>query len=137
MFSKILIANRGEIACRIMRTAHDLGIKTVAVYSDADAKAQHVQMADEAVWLGGSAPAESYLDGWKVLQALYVVVPKQCIRAMAFCRKTRFAELCAEHNLVLLVHRFAIEVMGSKSAAKQAMQATQVPMLPAIMKRTK
>ena len=61
MFSKILIANRGEIACRIMRTAHDLGIKTVAVYSDADAKAQHVQMADEAVWLGGSAPAESYL----------------------------------------------------------------------------
>ena len=69
MFSKILIANRGEIACRIMRTAHDLGIKTVAVYSDADAKAQHVQMADEAVWLGGSAPAESYLDGWKVLQS--------------------------------------------------------------------
>ena len=58
MFSKILIANRGEIACRVMRTAHGLGIKTVAVYSDADAKAQHVQTADEAIWIGGSAPAE-------------------------------------------------------------------------------
>ena len=63
MFSKILVANRGEIACRVMRTAHALGIQTVAVYSDADVNAQHVKMADEAFWLGASSPSESYLDG--------------------------------------------------------------------------
>ena len=132
MFSKILIANRGEIACRIMRTAHDLGIKTVAVYSDADAKAQHVQMADEAVWLGGSAPAESYLDGWKVLQAALRSGAEAVHPGYGFLSENAaFAELCAEHNLVFIGPPVkAIEVMGSKSAAKQAMQAAQVPMLP-------
>ncbi len=61
MFKKILIANRGEIACRIIRTARKMGVKTVAVYSDADANAQHVKMADESVRLGGTTAAESYL----------------------------------------------------------------------------
>ena len=69
MFSKILIANRGEIACRVIVTARRLGIATVAVYSDADAGARHVEMADESVHIGGSAPAESYLDAGKVLDA--------------------------------------------------------------------
>ena len=132
MFSKILIANRGEIACRVMRTAHGLGIKTVAVYSDADAKAQHVQMADEAIWIGGSAPAESYLDAQKVLQAALRSGAEAVHPGYGFLSENAaFAELCAEYNIVFIGPPVsAIQVMGSKSAAKQAMQAAQVPMLP-------
>ncbi|MBL4838219.1 MAG: acetyl/propionyl-CoA carboxylase subunit alpha, partial [Kordiimonadaceae bacterium] len=69
MFKKILIANRGEIACRVIKTAREMGIKTVAVYSDADADALHVEMADEAVHIGPAAAAESYLIADKILQA--------------------------------------------------------------------
>lgn len=63
MFTKLLIANRGEIACRIIKTAHAMGVRTVALYSDADKEARHVAMADESFYLGGSAPADSYLKG--------------------------------------------------------------------------
>ena len=69
MFEKILIANRGEIACRVMKTARKMGIKTVAVYSDADADALHVQMADEAVHIGAAPSAESYLVMDRIIQA--------------------------------------------------------------------
>src|SRR5246127_2827799 len=69
MFKKILIANRGEIACRIIRTAHRMGIATVAVYSDADAEALHVQMADEAIRIGPAPSAESYLDIERIVEA--------------------------------------------------------------------
>ena len=69
MFEKILVANRGEIACRVIKTARAMGIKTVAVYSDADASALHVRMADEAVHIGGAASAESYLRADRILQA--------------------------------------------------------------------
>ena len=69
MFKKILIANRGEIACRIIRTARDMGIRTVAVYSDADAKALHVRQADEAVHIGPSPARESYLVGERIIAA--------------------------------------------------------------------
>ena len=69
MFTKILIANRGEIACRVIATAHKMGIKTVAVYSDADAQAKHVQVCDEAVHIGGSAPKDSYLHGETIVEA--------------------------------------------------------------------
>ena len=69
MFDKILIANRGEIACRVMETAQKMGVSCVAVYSDADASAKHAQMADEAVHIGGAAPAESYLKGDVIIQA--------------------------------------------------------------------
>ena len=69
MFDKILIANRGEIACRVIETAHKMGVACVAVYSDADAAAKHVQMADEAVHIGGAAPADSYLRGDVIIQA--------------------------------------------------------------------
>ncbi|MGR3676976.1 MAG: biotin carboxylase N-terminal domain-containing protein, partial [Paracoccaceae bacterium] len=69
MFNRILIANRGEIACRIMETARKLGVQTVAVYSDADKRAKHVAMADRAVHIGGPAPADSYLKGDLIIQA--------------------------------------------------------------------
>ena len=69
MFNKILIANRGEIACRVAATARRMGIKTVAVYSDADAQAKHVQVCDEAVHIGGSAPKDSYLRWEKLIAA--------------------------------------------------------------------
>ncbi|MFM8844816.1 MAG: biotin carboxylase N-terminal domain-containing protein, partial [Gammaproteobacteria bacterium] len=69
MFKKILVANRGEIACRIAATARRLGVRTVAVYSDADANARHVQACDEAVHVGGNAPAESYLQWRRIIEA--------------------------------------------------------------------
>ena len=68
MFQKILIANRGEIACRVIRSAKKLGIATVAVYSDADANAQHVKLADEAIYIGESPAAQSYLQGERIIQ---------------------------------------------------------------------
>ena len=132
MFAKILIANRGEIACRVIRTANALGIKTVAVYSDADAQALHVQMADEAVHLGANAPAESYLDGQKIIAAAMLTGAQAVHPGYGFLSENAdFAELCASQGVVFIgppVH--AIKVMGSKSAAKQAMQEAQVPLLP-------
>ena len=73
MISSLLIANRGEIACRIMRTCRALGVRSIAVYSDADARAKHVRDADEAVWIGGAAATESYLDGDTLIAAAKAV----------------------------------------------------------------
>ena len=72
MFKKILIANRGEIACRVIRTAKRMGINTVAVYSDADARAPHVKLADEAVWLGPPPASESYLKAELILSLIHI-----------------------------------------------------------------
>lgn len=88
MFNKILIANRGEIACRIIRTARSLGVRTVALFSDADRHAAHVAMADEAFYLGGSAPADSYLKGDAIIDIAKPVAPRRSTRVMVFCRKT-------------------------------------------------
>jgi len=87
MFDKILIANRGEIACRIIRSCHKMGIRTVAVYSDADARALHVQLADEACRIGESPPSESYLRIDNLLEAAKNMVRRQYIRVTDFCRK--------------------------------------------------
>ena len=81
MFKKILIANRGEIACRVIRTAKQMGIATVAVYSEADADALHVRSADEAIAIGGSASSESYLVIEKILDAIKKLAPKLFIQA--------------------------------------------------------
>lgn len=90
MFDKILIANRGEIACRVMETARAMGVKTVAVYSDADRGAKHVAMADEACHIGtGPAPADSYLLGDEIIAIAQSTGAQRSIRAMAFFRKTR------------------------------------------------
>lgn len=132
MFTKILIANRGEIACRVMRTAAKLGIKTVAVYSDADADALHVQMADEAVHIGGSAPADSYLLFDRVIAAAKLTGAQAIHPGYGFLSEnSAFCQRCAENNLVFIGPPVgAIEAMGSKSAAKQLMETAGVPLLP-------
>lgn len=132
MFSKILIANRGEIACRVMRTAKHLGIRTVAVYSDADRSALHVSMADEAVHIGGPAPADSYLQAQRVIQAAKDTGSQAIHPGYGFLSENaEFCRLCAESNLVFIGPPVgAIEAMGSKSAAKQIMEQAGVPLLP-------
>jgi len=132
MFSKLLIANRGEIACRVIKTARALGIHTIAVYSDADREARHVRMADEAVHIGGSAPAESYLDMEKVLTAARDTGAQAVHPGYGFLSENAaFSQRCAEFDVQFIGPPVkAIEIMGSKSAAKQAMEAAGVPILP-------
>ena len=132
MFSKILIANRGEIACRVIRTARKLGINTVAVYSDADAAALHVQMADEAVHIGGSSPAESYLNMQSVIDAALRTGAEAIHPGYGFLSENAgFSNLCGQHDIIFIgPNTHAIEIMGSKSAAKQKMETAAVPLLP-------
>ncbi len=132
MFSKILIANRGEIACRIIRTARAMGVKTVAVYSDADATAQHVLLADEAVHIGGSASRDSYLKGDRVLAAALQTGAQAVHPGYGFLSENaQFSELCSANGVVFIGPPVgAIEAMGSKSAAKQIMEQAGVPLVP-------
>lgn len=132
MFSKILIANRGEIACRIIRTARAMGIKTVAVYSDADATAQHVLLADEAVHIGSSASRDSYLKGDTVLAAALQTGAQAVHPGYGFLSENaQFSELCSANGVVFIGPPVgAIEAMGSKSAAKQIMEQAGVPLVP-------
>ena len=132
MFDKILVANRGEIACRIMRTANKLGVGTVAVFSEADAGALHVQLADEAVYLGGSAPAESYLNMHKVIAAALQTSAQAIHPGYGFlAENAAFCTLCNEHGLTFIgPPPLAIATMGSKSAARRAMLEIGLPLLP-------
>ena len=131
-FRKILIANRGEIACRVIRTAKKLGIRTVAVYSDADATALHVKMADEAVHIGGSMPAESYLLMDRIIAAAKKTGSEAIHPGYGFLSEnSKFCQLCASNKIVFIgPPTHAIETMGSKSAAKTIMQTADVPLLP-------
>jgi 3-methylcrotonyl-CoA carboxylase alpha subunit len=132
MFQKILIANRGEIACRVIRTAKHMGIRTVAVYSDSDAGAQHVQLADEAIHIGPSSPAESYLRGDTVINAARQTGAQAIHPGYGFLSENaNFSRQCLDAGIVFIgPPASAIEVMGSKSAAKQAMEQAGVPLLP-------
>ncbi len=132
LFDKILIANRGEIACRVIKTAHRLGIKTVAVYSDADRHAQHVQMADEAIYIGASSAKESYLDGPKIIAAALSTGAQAIHPGYGFLSEnTHFCQLCKDNNIVFIgPSASAIEAMGSKSAAKRLMDKAGVPLIP-------
>ncbi len=132
MFSKILIANRGEIACRVIKTARRLGIKTVAVYSDADRGARHVAMADEAVHIGPSAARESYLVAEKIIEAARRTGAQAVHPGYGFLSENAgFAEACAKAGLVFIgPPPAAIRAMGSKSEAKKIMEKAKVPLVP-------
>jgi 3-methylcrotonyl-CoA carboxylase alpha subunit len=132
MFSKILIANRGEIACRVAATARRLGVRTVAVYSDADANARHVHACDEAVHIGGSAPRESYLRWERILDAAKATGAQAVHPGYGFLSENEdFADACAKAGLVFIgPPASAIAAMGSKSAAKALMEKAGVPLVP-------
>ncbi|MEY4439031.1 MAG: Acetyl-/propionyl-coenzyme carboxylase alpha chain [Pseudomonadota bacterium] len=132
MFKKILIANRGEIACRVAATAKRMGIKTVAVYSDADAQAKHVQVCDEAVHIGGSAPKDSYLRWERILQAAKDTGAHAVHPGYGFLSENEdFAKACAAAGLVFIgPPASAILAMGLKAESKQLMEKAGVPLVP-------
>jgi len=132
MFKKILIANRGEIACRIIKTAKSLGVRTVAVYSDADAKAQHVTQADEAWHIGAAPSAQSYLLADKILEVARQSGAEAIHPGYGFLSENAdFAEKCAALNICFIgPPSTAIRSMGSKSAAKEIMSKANVPLVP-------
>ena len=132
MFKKILIANRGEIACRVAATARRLGVRTVAVYSDTDAHARHVRACDEAVHLGGSAPRDSYLQWQRIIEAALATGAQAIHPGYGFLSENEdFALACAAAGLVFIgPPAAAIAAMGSKSAAKALMDQAGVPLVP-------
>src|SRR5213079_2952898 len=132
MFTKILIANRGEIACRVMRTARRLGLRTVAVYSDADAGALHVAQADEAHRIGPAPARDSYLKIDAILDAAKRSGADAIHPGYGFLSENAdFAEACAAAGIVFIgPPAEAIRAMGSKAAAKALMQAHGVPVVP-------
>ncbi len=132
MFTKILIANRGEIACRVIKTAQKMGILTVAVYSDADADSLHVHMADEAVYLGPSPSRESYLLVDKVIAAAKMTGAQAIHPGYGFLSENAdFCRQCSQEKITFIGPPVgAIEAMGSKSAAKNIMEKANVPLVP-------
>ncbi|WP_068115068.1 acetyl/propionyl/methylcrotonyl-CoA carboxylase subunit alpha [Tropicimonas marinistellae] len=132
MIRKLLIANRGEIACRVIRTARGMGISTVAVYSDADTGALHTEMADEAVHIGGAAPAESYLDGARVIAAAVASGAEAIHPGYGFLSENpEFVEAVEAAGLIFVGPPApAIRAMGLKDAAKRRMAEAGVPVVP-------
>ena len=132
MFTKILIANRGEIACRVAATARRMGVRTVAVYSDADASAKHVAACDEAVHIGGSAPKDSYLQWQRILDAAKATGAQAIHPGYGFLSENEaFANACAEAGLVFIgPPASAIQAMGLKAESKRLMESAGVPLVP-------
>lgn len=132
MFNKILIANRGEIALRIIRTCREMGIKTVAVYSTADAESLHVKFADEAVCIGPPAGRESYLKIPSILAAAEITDAEAIHPGYGFlAENAEFSQICAEHNIKFIgPSPEAIRSMGDKAVAKATMIKNKVPVVP-------
>lgn len=132
MINKLLIANRGEIACRIIRTAKQMGISTVAIYSDADVNAMHTQLADSAFHVGAAASAESYLNIKKIIEIAKAENVDAIHPGYGFLSEnTEFAKACAKAGIIFIGPSVkAIEAMGSKSTAKTLMAAAKVPLIP-------
>lgn len=129
---KILIANRGEIACRVIRTAHKMGIETVAVYSEADRHAPHVTMAGEAVLIGPAASNQSYLNGERIIEAARVTGAEGIHPGYGFLSENaRFASMVETAGLIFIgPGPHAIELMGSKLASKEAIRDFGIPLVP-------
>ena len=132
MFERVLIANRGEIACRVIRTCRRLGVHTIAVYSEADRDAQHVRQADEAWPIGGPRPADSYLRGDAIIEVARKTGAQAIHPGYGFLSEnTVFARACVEAGVVFIgPDPQSIEAMGSKSAAKALMAKHDVPLVP-------
>lgn len=129
---KILVANRGEIAIRVMKTAQKMGIKTVAVYSTVDRNALHVKFADEAVCIGEAASNQSYLRGDKIIEVAKELGVDAIHPGYGFLSENaQFAELCEKNNIIFIGPKSkAIEMMGNKLAAKEAVKDYDIPMVP-------
>ena len=132
MFKKILIANRGEIAVRIIRTCYEMNISSVAVYSEADREALHVQMADEAVCIGGNAPKDSYLNFQNILSAAMLTGAEAIHPGYGLLSENaKFAEVCEKHNIIFIgAPHHVIEKMGDKMLARCMMKSYGVPVVP-------
>jgi 3-methylcrotonyl-CoA carboxylase alpha subunit len=132
MFRKILIANRGEIACRVIKTARRLGVRTVAVFSEADANARHTRLADEAVLIGPPAARESYLNIDRIIAAAKQTGAEAIHPGYGFLAENEaFAAACAANGIVFIGPPVeSIRAMGSKSAAKTLMEKAPVPLVP-------
>src|SRR5215831_11651912 len=132
MIKSLLVANRGEIACRIFRTARRLGVRTVAVFSDADANARHTRLADEALRLGPAPARESYLDPARIIAAAQAAGAEAVHPGYGFlAENAAFAQACSDAGLIFVgPPASAIAAMGSKIVAKTRMAAAGVPVLP-------
>lgn len=134
MIQKILVANRGEIAIRVMKTAQKMGIKTVAVYSTVDRNAPHVKFADEAVCIGEAPSSQSYLLGSKIIEVAKALQVDAIHPGYGFLSENAdFAEDCERNSIIFIGPKSkAIHIMGSKLAAKEAVKAYNIPMVPGI-----
>src|SRR5437764_11381841 len=132
MFSKVLIANRGEIALRVIRACHELGVRAVAVYSDADARAPHVRAADEAIHIGPAASSESYLKGERIIEAAKRTGAEAIHPGYGFLSEREwFARAVRDAGLVFIgPPAEAIAAMGNKTAARRLMVGAGVPIVP-------
>ena len=132
MFKKILIANRGEIALRVIRTCKEMGIKTVAVYSTVDAESLHVKFADEAVCIGPGPSSESYLKMSNIISAAEITNADAIHPGYGFLSENaKFSKICAEHGIKFIgASPEMIERMGDKANAKATMKAAGVPCVP-------
>lgn len=134
MFKKILIANRGEIAVRIIRACREMGIRTVAVYSEADRDALHVDLADEAVCIGPARARDSYLHAQNIISATVLTQAEAIHPGFGFlAENSKFAGMCRECNIVFIgPDPEVIEMMGNKAKARQLMQEAGVPVIPGV-----
>ncbi|WTM63507.1 biotin carboxylase N-terminal domain-containing protein [Humidisolicoccus flavus] len=132
MFQTVLIANRGEIACRVIATLHKLGIRAVAIFSEADSEAKHVQLADAAVCVGPASASESYLNIANIIAAAKQTGAEAVHPGYGFLAESAaFAQACEDAGIVFLgPSSTAIDVMGDKIRAKRQVESRQVPTVP-------
>jgi len=132
MFRKLLIANRGEIALRVIRACRELGIKTVAVYAEADVHSLHAQLADEAICIGGAQSADSYLKSDRILSAAEISNVDAIHPGYGFLSENeRFAQQCKDCNIVFIGPQAdAIQKMGDKAVAREVARKAKAPTVP-------